>query len=79
MSPLISGLFIPSEALQGSIKDAMVDVAENGKAKLKKIVVGMQNNDELEVLSGLSEGEHVITNGQVNLTDDKPVKIINNN
>jgi RND family efflux transporter MFP subunit len=74
-----SGLFIPREALQGSIKDAMVYVAENGKAKLKKIVVGMQNNDELEVLSGLSEGESVITNGQVNLTDDKPVKIINKN
>jgi RND family efflux transporter MFP subunit len=74
-----SGLFIPRGALQGSVKDAMVYVAENGKAKLKKIVVGLQSNDELQVLSGLSEGELVITNGQVNLTDDKPVKIINNN
>jgi RND family efflux transporter MFP subunit len=72
-------LFIPREALQGSIKDAQIYVAENNIAKLKKIVIGSQNNDYLEVLSGLNEGEQVITSGQVNLSDNKPIKIINNN
>jgi membrane fusion protein, multidrug efflux system len=72
-------LFIPREALQGSVKDAQIFVAENNIAKLKKIVIGSQNNDYLEVLSGLNEGEQVITSGQVNLSDNKPIKIINNN
>jgi membrane fusion protein, multidrug efflux system len=72
-------LFIPREALQGSVKDAQIYVAENNIAKLKKIVIGSQNNDYLEVLSGLNEGEQVITSGQVNLSDNKPIKIINNN
>jgi membrane fusion protein, multidrug efflux system len=71
-------LFIPRETLQGSIKDAQIYVAENNIAKLKKIVIGSQNNDYLEVLSGLNEGEQVITSGQVNLSDNKPIKIINN-
>jgi RND family efflux transporter MFP subunit len=71
-------LFIPREALQGSVKDAEVYIAENGVAKLKRIVIGTQNNEYLEVLSGLNEGEQVIINGQINLTDNKPIKIINN-
>jgi RND family efflux transporter MFP subunit len=71
-------LFIPREALQGSVKDAQIYVAENGIAKLKKIIIGTQNNEYLEVLSGLNEGEQVIISGQVNLSDNKPIKIINN-
>lgn len=74
-----TGLFIPREALQGSIKDAKVFVASNGKAVLKDITIGRQNNDYLEVVSGLNENEKVIVSGQVNLTDNKSIKIINNN
>lgn len=73
------GLFIPRSALQGSIKDAKVYVAENGKALLKNIVIGQQVNDQLEVISGLTEKDKVIVSGQVNLTDNKSIKIINNN
>jgi RND family efflux transporter MFP subunit len=73
------GLFIPREALQGSIKDAKVYVAQNGKAILKDIIVGRESNESLEVLSGINQGDKVIVSGQVNLTNNKPIKIINNN
>ncbi|MDP4172897.1 MAG: efflux RND transporter periplasmic adaptor subunit [Bacteroidota bacterium] len=73
-----SGLFIPREALQGSIKDAKVYVASNGRAVLKNIEIGRQNNDFLEVRSGLNESDKVVVSGQVNLTDNKLIKIINN-
>lgn len=73
------GLYIPRAALQGSIKDAKVFIAENGKAVLKDIVIGQQVNDLLEVVSGLTENQKVIVSGQVNLTDNKPIKIITNN
>ena len=73
------GLFIPREALQGSVKDAKVYVASNGKAQLKNIVIGRGSNESLEVLSGLTENDKVIVSGQVNLTDNRPIKIINNN
>lgn len=71
------GLVIPREALQGSIKDAQIYIVENGKAKLKKILIGREIKEQLEVLSGLNLGDIVIISGQVNLTDNKPVKIIN--
>lgn len=70
------GLFIPREALQGSVKDAKVYVAEQGKAALKSIVIGRESDESLEVLSGLNEGDRVVTSGQVNLADGKPIKII---
>ena len=73
------GLYIPRNALQGSIKDAKVYIAFNGKALLKDIVIGRSSNESLEVLSGLTENDKVIVSGQVNLTDNRPIKIINNN
>jgi RND family efflux transporter MFP subunit len=72
-------LYIPREALQGSIKDAKVYIASNGKALLKNIVIGRGSNESLEVLSGLTENDKVIVSGQVNLTDNRQIKIINNN
>jgi membrane fusion protein, multidrug efflux system len=70
-------LYIPRESLQGSIIDAEVYVAENNKAILKKIVVGNGNDKYLKVISGLKEGEEVIVNGQINLSENKAIKIVN--
>lgn len=73
-----SSLFIPREALQGSVKDAKVYTVENGKAKLRSIVVGSSNDAFLEVVSGLKEGDKIVVAGQINLADGKEIKIINN-
>jgi len=71
-------LYIPRESLLGSITEAEVYVAENNKAILKKIVVGSGSDKYIKVISGLKEGEKVIVNGQINLSDGKAIKIINN-
>jgi len=72
----VEGLCILREALQGSINDAKVYVARDGKAVLRKITVTNGNDAYLQVLSGLNEGEQVIINGQINLADGKAIKII---
>jgi len=69
--------YIPRESLLGSITDAEVYVAENNKAILKKIVVGNGNDKYIKVISGLKEGEQVIVNGQINLSENKAIKIVN--
>ncbi|MGA3013046.1 MAG: efflux RND transporter periplasmic adaptor subunit [Bacteroidales bacterium] len=69
-------LYIPRESLLGSITEASVYVAENDKAVLKKIVVGNGNDKYIKVISGLKEGEKVIINGQINLSENKAIKII---
>jgi len=73
-----SALYIPRESLLGSITDAEVYVAENDKAILKKIVVGSGSDKYIKVISGLKEDEKVIVNGQINLSDGKAIRIINN-
>lgn len=72
------GLFIPREALQGSVKDAKVFVVEGGVALLKSIVIGEKTGNMLEVTSGLSDSDKVIVSGQMNLTSGKAIKIISN-
>ena len=76
--PVIAeALYIPRQALLGSVNDAKVYVAENGKATLRSITVREGNDQFLQVISGLTENEQVIVNGQINLADGKEIKIIN--
>jgi membrane fusion protein, multidrug efflux system len=71
-------LYIPRESLQGSIEEAKVYVAENGKAVLRNIIASSGSDKYIQVISGLKDGENVITAGQINLSDGKAIKIINN-
>lgn len=69
-------LFIPRQSLQGSTNDAHVYVVQKGKAFLRKIVVGTENGDYLEVVSGLTDGDVVVASGQINLSDGKVVSVV---
>ncbi len=69
------GLYIPREALQGSISDAKVYVVKGDKAMLQSFTIGNTTNDYLEVTSGLHEGDEIITSGFVNLEDGKTIKV----
>lgn len=69
-------LLVPRDALIGSIKNPQVFVIQNGIAKLRDIVVGSAYNNNLEVLSGLKEGEKVVVNGQNNLADNYKVMVV---
>jgi RND family efflux transporter MFP subunit len=73
------GLFIPREALQGSVKEAKVYVARNGRAELRDVVIGRRSIGALEVASGLTENDSVIVSGQVNLTNGRSITVIANN
>ena len=70
-------LYIPRKALQGSTKDASVYIVDNSKAVLKNIVVGINNSEYIEVVSGISENDKVIVAGQLNCSDGKAVSIVN--
>jgi RND family efflux transporter MFP subunit len=71
-----NALVIPREALVGSIKNPQVFVIENGIAKLRNIIVGREAELNLEVRSGLKEGDVVVASGQNNLVDFSEVAII---
>lgn len=69
-------LTIPRSAFVGSVSSNKVYVIKNGKALQKTIVSGRNFGDYIEVVSGLSNGEQVVTSGQINLSDQAPVEII---
>jgi RND family efflux transporter MFP subunit len=67
---------IPRNAFVGSVSSNKVFVVENGKAVLKTVVAGRILGDRVEILGGLSDGEQVITTGQINLQEGTKVDVI---
>lgn len=70
-------LLVSREALVESTSNAAVYVVINGKAILRKISVGKNYGEELEVLGGLENREEVVIAGQVNLKDSALIKVTN--
>lgn len=70
-------LMISRDAIVSSVKDPSVYVVRQGKAELTKITVGRSYESTLEVLGGLSNGDRVVTSGQINLSDGSKVTMIN--
>ncbi len=71
----VEGIFIPRNVLLGSIQEPKVFVVQGSKAVLKPIVLGVSSGDWLEVKEGLTEGEQLVTSGQINLDNGSPVTI----
>ena len=67
---------VPRNAFVGSVSSNQIFVIENGNAKLKKVTAGRILGDKVEILDGLSDGETVITTGQINLQDGSKVEVI---
>ncbi|SOD89502.1 efflux RND transporter periplasmic adaptor subunit [Spirosoma fluviale] len=71
----IAGLFIPRRALVGGADSASVYVVQNNVARLRKIRLGYDNGDQYQVLEGLKQGEPVVINGQLNLSNGAKVTV----
>jgi RND family efflux transporter MFP subunit len=64
-----TALQIPKVALVEGTKNPYVYVVNGGQAFVRKITVGRELGENIEVLSGLKEGDEVVTSGQINLKD----------
>jgi RND family efflux transporter MFP subunit len=67
---------VPRNAFVGSVSSNQVFVVENNVAKLKTVTAGRILGDQVEIVSGLSDGDIVIITGQINLQDGNTVEII---
>lgn len=65
---------VPRKALVGSSKNPQVYVVRNGKAILTSFNAGTADGDYIEVISGLSKSDKIVTKGQVNLQNNANVK-----
>ncbi|GHU61925.1 cation efflux system protein [Bacteroidia bacterium] len=73
-------IVIPDAAVQkqAGANDKYVYTVENGVAKYNKVELGQRLGDKYEILSGIKEGDVVITAGQTRLIDGTAVEVINN-
>ncbi|GAA3958617.1 efflux RND transporter periplasmic adaptor subunit [Allohahella marinimesophila] len=68
-------LIIPADAVQYGARGSYVYVVEEGRAFLRDIVAGEQVEGRLAVVSGLVEGDLVVTDGLDRLRDGREVSV----
>ncbi len=71
-----TALQIPKIALAEGLKNPYVFVLSGNKATIKKLTLGREIGDNVQVLDGLNEGDPVITSGQINLAEGSLVEVI---
>lgn len=67
---------IPTEAVIPELKGKKVFVSKGGKATPLKVQTGTREDATIEIISGLSVGDTVITTGMMSLKPDAEVKIM---
>ena len=68
---------VPRTAISGTLKDASVFTVANNQAQEKKVKVGNTQGDIVEIVSGLAEGDVIVTSGNINIYDQAFIRIIN--
>jgi RND family efflux transporter MFP subunit len=72
-----NALQIPKIALVEGTKNPYVYIINGEQALVRKITVGRELGENIEVLSGLKEGDEVVISGQINLVDGSRISKIN--
>ena len=70
-----SAIVVPVSVIQKTPNGDMLYIADNGKAKAAYVKLGQNSNGMVEVLSGLSAGDQVITLGYEDLNNGDPISI----
>jgi RND family efflux transporter MFP subunit len=67
-------LLVPQSAVMKRGQMELVFVVRDGKAALRLVKTGKTLNGQVEILSGLEEGEQVVTSDPATLADGQPVR-----
>jgi multidrug efflux pump subunit AcrA (membrane-fusion protein) len=70
-------LLVPVDAITVVNDQESVYVIKGNVAELRSVTTGLTNDGYIEILSGLEQGETVVTAGQSNLTDGARVETVN--
>jgi membrane fusion protein, copper/silver efflux system len=69
------GLMIPQTAFYDLGRDKIVFVKHNGAFQTRKVLIGYSGENEVEVLSGLTEGEEIAENAQFMIDSESFIKL----
>lgn len=75
---MLDAVVVPDEAIISNPRgERFVFVIEDGKANIRKIVLGIEQHGNIQILDGISAGDVVITVGNLNLKNGDSVKSLN--
>jgi RND family efflux transporter MFP subunit len=69
------GIIIPASAIVGSADQPQIYLIKNGKSILYSITISKRIQNKVVVLSGLNEGDVIVTDGFINLFDGASVSV----
>jgi RND family efflux transporter MFP subunit len=72
-----SSLQVPKKALVEGIKNPYVYVISGNRASQRRLVLGKETGENIEVLEGLKEGEEIVLDGLINLIEGSVIEKIN--
>jgi RND family efflux transporter MFP subunit len=69
-------LAVPLSAVERESDQAAVDVVDSsGKVQIRQVVLGIETANDVEVLSGLNEGDQVVISDRSSLTAGEQVQV----
>ncbi|MDH4330005.1 MAG: efflux RND transporter periplasmic adaptor subunit [Candidatus Moranbacteria bacterium] len=74
----LNAIVVEKKAVVSEYYDKFVFVLEDGVVRKKKVELGQESGEFVEVLSGANESDEVVTEGQFYLRDRDLVKVITN-
>lgn len=69
-------LTVPAEAFANGVSSGQIFIVQNGTAKMITVKTGKVYGDKVQIISGLNDGEQVITSGQINLDNGSKINIV---
>lgn len=69
------GIVIPESAIEKSGNESMVYIVSDGMAIRRLVTPGMRKDGNVEIITGINEGDLVITKGKEGVSDGRAVKI----
>ena len=68
-------LLIPTQAVIPQARGKKVIVYKNGIAQMTDVETGIRDSASIEIISGLKEGDTILTTGLMSVKHDSPVKL----
>jgi HlyD family secretion protein len=74
-APAAAGVVVPKTAVRTADGKSIVFVLKEDRVERRAVRVGLDNGDQVEVISGVSAGERVVVDGPPTLKDGDKVKV----
>jgi RND family efflux transporter MFP subunit len=71
-----NALLIPKDALQTTLGESFIFLAENNRARRSSVKLGWSDPDHVEILHGAAAGDRVIVVGASTLRDGDPIRLL---